>query len=418
MRDDATIKPFLVREMSRRIAAKWGTPAFVYCEDLLRQAGERAKNIYPVDGVTVRYAMKANPVRAILRLFGSMGLWIDASSGNEVRRAMKAGIEAGRILLTAQELPDDLSGLVSSGMEFNACSLHQLKVFAAAFPGADVGLRINPGFGKGHSRRTTVGGPFAPFGIWHEELGVAREMAASASLRIRRLHMHVGSGSDAITTHRASKFAMELLLRFPEADVLNMGGGFSVDRMTGEQDNGIRQAVRRYIADLSAFRRSTGRHVRLEIEPGTYLVANAGILLTTVKDIKRAGRRRFIVIDSGMTELLRPMLYAARHPVWIQQSDAAREGAADYAVVGHCCESGDIITTGRRSGSVSAARRLPKTAIGDLLLVGGAGAYGATMSAAGYCSFLRAAEVMVGLDGNPELIRRRETLEQLMQNEI
>jgi diaminopimelate decarboxylase len=418
MRHVATIKPFMDCLMSRRIATRWGTPTFVYHEGVLREAAQRALTALPEEGLTVRYAMKANPTRAILRLFDSMGLHIDASSGFEAERAIIAGIEPGRILLTAQELPDNLGELISAGVEFSACSLHQLQVFGSAFRGSQVGLRINPGFGSGHSRRTTVGGPFAPFGIWHEEFGEVRRIAKSHDLTIRRIHMHVGSGADGVPARLASGFGIGMISLFPDATVLNLGGGFPVDRMTGEQDRGIRQAVRSYATELSHFRHDTGRHVRLEIEPGTYLTANAGILLATIRDIKRAGRRQSIVIDSGMTEILRPMLYGAQHPIWICPPQMIDRGRARYTVVGHCCESGDLITTSKRSGTVSTTRLLPKASVGDLLLVGGVGAYCASMSAKNYNSFPEAAEVMIDPDGEPRLIRKRQTLDQMTQNEL
>lgn len=418
MRQVAAARPFMSDLMSRGIATEWGTPTFVYCESLLRQAAERARTALRTEGLTVRYAMKANPTRAILRLFDSMGLHIDASSGFEAVRAMRAGIDPAKILLTAQELPDNLGGLTGAGVLFNACSLRQLEVFGAAFGGSEVGLRVNPGFGSGHSRKTTVGGPYAPFGIWHEALGEAERIAAKHNLRIRRIHIHVGSGADAITAKRSSMFGVQLLDRFSDVETLNLGGGFPVARMPGDPDSDIRSIVRQYAIDLSNFRRSSGRHVRLEIEPGAYLVANAGILLTTVKDVKSVGRRKFIVIDAGMTEILRPTLYGAQHPIWVCPSETVRRGTARYTVVGHCCESGDLLTTKKGAGSVPVTHELPWTSVGDLLLIGGIGAYGAAMSAKNYNSFPEAAEVVVDLDGEPHLIRRRQTLEQMVQNEL
>ncbi|MEA3249040.1 MAG: diaminopimelate decarboxylase [Patescibacteria group bacterium] len=418
MRPVAMIKPFMDCLMSRGIATEWGTPTFVYCEDLLREAAGKACDTLPTEGLTVRYAMKANPVKAVLRLFDAMGLHIDASSGFEASRAMKAGVEPGRILLTTQELPNNLGELIGKGVAFDACSLRQLEVYGMTFRGSDVGLRINPGFGNGHSRGTTVGGPYAPFGIWHEELGEARRIAESHGLTVKRIHLHIGSGSDAVTAYRASRFGVEMLSLFSEVAVLNLGGGFPVDRMTGEQDSGIREAVRRYAIDLSVFRRDTGRHIRLEIEPGAYLVANAGILLATVKDVKRAGSRKFIIIDSGMTEIMRPAFYGALHPIWICPPQMIGHGRARYTVVGHCCESSDLITTRKRAGSVPVTRELPLASVGDLMLIGGVGAYCDSMSAKNYNSFPEAAEVMVDLDGKPRLIRRRQTLEQMTQNEL
>lgn len=401
----------------RDIAGRWGTPTFVYDEASLRGAARRVFSSAPGADMTVRFAMKANPNGALLRLFDSLGLHIDAGSGFSVRRAMRAGIDPAKIQLTAQEMPDDLVELVAAGVEFNACSLHQLRSFAEALPGRGVGLRVNPGFGSGHSRKTTVGGPYAPFGIWHGELDEAAAIARGGKLKVVRIHIHVGSGAAPEAAGRAARFGTKALETFPEATVLNLGGGFPVSRMPDERAPDIGPTVRRYVDELAAFRRATGRRVRLEIEPGTYLTANSGVLLTTVKDVKTAGRCQFIVVDSGMTEILRPTLYGARHPIRVCPAKGSGRGTTRYVVVGHCCESGDLITTGRGAGSVPAGRELAVTAVGDLLVIGGAGAYCSSMSAKNYNSFPEAAEVMIGLDGEPRIIRKRQTLQQMVANE-
>ncbi|HEY5037207.1 MAG TPA: hypothetical protein VII74_08770, partial [Chthoniobacterales bacterium] len=159
---------FLRPEEVETIARRWGTPVFVYDEPTLREQARQALAFQAPFGLTVRYAMKANPSSYILAAFDRLGIAIDASSGFEAERALAAGVAPGKILITAQELPANLSALVARGVNFNACSLHQLETYGWAFPGTEVSIRINPGLGSGHSHKTNVGGPASSFGIWHE----------------------------------------------------------------------------------------------------------------------------------------------------------------------------------------------------------------------------------------------------------
>jgi diaminopimelate decarboxylase len=160
----------LSRDQILTVQDQFGTPAFVYDQGTLEQRAGEALAFPNPFGLTARYAMKACPNAAIVRVLNNAGLHIDASSAFEAHRAIAAGVEPADILLTAQELSPDFSALVDQGVRFNACSLNQLRCFGEAFPGSEVGVRFNPGLGSGHSRRTNVGGPSASFGIWHEHL--------------------------------------------------------------------------------------------------------------------------------------------------------------------------------------------------------------------------------------------------------
>ena len=217
--------------------------------------------------------------------------------------------------------------------------------------------------------------------------------------------------------------SLALVREFPEVRTLNLGGGYKVARVAAEKETDLQAVGAPVRAAFEAFAVETGRTLHLEIEPGTYLVANAGVLLARVQDITDTGLggRCFLKLDTGMTELLRPTLYGAQHPLEIVPADATAGGAVpecDYIVVGHCCESGDLVTCAPGMPEVLAARRLRQAQPGDLCMIGGAGAYCAAMSAKNYNSFPEAPEVLVGVDGVPRLIRQRQTLEQMVQNEL
>ncbi|MDR1817906.1 MAG: diaminopimelate decarboxylase [Puniceicoccales bacterium] len=420
--------------LAREIAARFGTPCFVYSQPALERRADAALAFPNAFGLTARFAMKALPNAAVLRLFDRRGLHFDASSGFEARRAILAGVAPAKISLSTQELPADIAALLDAGVTVNACSLSQLERLGEAArrragtgTPLEIGIRVNPGRGSGGTGKTNVGGPDASFGVWHEYLGDALALAAGAGLRVTRLHTHIGSGSDPLVWQQVAVASLELARRMPEVATLNLGGGYKVARVTGEKETDL-QTVGAPVRDAFVrFAAETGRRLRLEIEPGTFLVANCGVLLATVQDVTDTGvgGRRFLKLDSGMTELLRPSLYGAQHPVavvaqWERGAGSGERGdSADFIVVGHCCESGDLVTCAAGEPETLSARALPAaTRRGDLLLIGGCGAYCSAMSAKNYNSFPEAPEVLAGTDGVARLIRRRQTLEQIIANEV
>jgi diaminopimelate decarboxylase len=413
--------PFLTDENTRRIARQFGTPVFVYDQGILESQSRQVLGFSNAFGLTVRYAMKACPTRAVLKVVTNAGLQIDASSGHEVERAFLAGIPAANIQLTAQQLPDNLKALVEKGMLFNACSIAQIDAFGLLFPNRELSIRVNPGLGSGHSNRTNVGGPSAGFGIWHEHLDEAVAAGSRYGLRFTRLHTHIGSGSDPRVWQRVALMALDTCARLPEVKVLSLGGGFKVGRMPGEQTTDMQEIGLLVAEAFRSFASRHGRQLHLEIEPGTYLVASAGALIARVIDIVDTGRKgyQFIKVDAGMTEILRPSLYGAQHPIRVVSATSdPLPGQEQYVVVGHCCESGDVLTPSPGNREGLDPRTLPKARIGDLLVVGGAGAYCSAMAAKNYNSFPEAPEVMILPDGSIELIRKRQTLDQVLQNEV
>ena len=413
---------FLDEKQVRHVQQTFGTPVFVYDQRTLETQARTALDFPNAYGLTVRYAMKALPNRAVIQLFDGLGLHIDASSGYEARRAMRAGVAPDKIQITAQEMPGDLGELLDLGVRFNACSLHQLRTYGALRPGSDVSIRINPGLGSGHSNRTNVGGPSASFGIWHEHLDAVMAVQREFGLRIARMHTHIGSGADPEIWNRCARMSLDIAAQLPDVETLNLGGGFKVARMDYEVSADL-QAIGKVIAgDFREFKARHGRALAIEIEPGTFLVANAGALVCTVMDVVDTGPGgyAFIKVDSGTTELVRPSMYGAQHPIAIVHGEGCggpHAGERDYLVVGHCCESGDILTPEPGNPEGLKPRMLAEAHIGDALVVGGAGAYAAAMSSKNYNSFPEAPEVMLRSDGTFELIRARQTLDQMLENE-
>lgn len=413
--------PFLDSDTAFRIRDAFGAPCYVYDEATLRDTANKVLAFPNAYGLTARYAMKACPNANILRLFSSMGLNIDASSIYEAKRAVAAGVCAADISLSTQEFPDDVSltELVEQGMSVNACSLYQLERYGKLFRGAQVGIRFNPGLGSGGTQRTNVGGPASSFGIWFEDAGRVKELAETYELTVFRIHTHIGSGSDPEVWLKAVSLSLDLVRQFESASALNLGGGYKVGRMPNENTTDLQKIGASMKAEFEAFAAETGREIRLEVEPGTYLVANSCAILATVQDLTSTGDSgyEFIKLDSGMTENTRPSMYGAQHPMVVFPQGGEARAEQEYIVTGHCCESGDILTPAPGDPEALAPRTLVEAKIGDLFGVGGVGAYCSSMSAKNYNSFPESPEVMIRLDGHLSLMRKRQELEQIIANE-
>jgi diaminopimelate decarboxylase len=409
--------PVLTPDQAADVRERFGTPSYVYDRDGLEAAARRALAFPAPFGFTLRYAMKANPSRGVLTLFHELGLHVDASSDHEVERALRAGFAPAAIQLTSQMPSPRLAEHLARGVVYNACSLHQLEALGRIAPGREISVRMNPGLGSGATNRTNTGGPASSFGIWHEYLGDVKTVAERFDLRITRLHSHVGSGTDPEVWKRCTRMTLDLAAKLPDVQLINLGGGFKVGRMPGEPSVDMADVGAHVRAELLAFRDRDGRALHLEIEPGTYLVANAGVVVATCIDVVDTGRDGYLFakLDAGMPEVTRPSLYGAQHPIDVLASGRAE---ADVVFVGPCCESGDILTPAPGDPEALAPRRVPRPQIGDLVLVGGAGAYCAAMSTVNYNSYPQAPEIMREPDGALRLLRRRQRLEQVWENEV
>ncbi len=412
--------PFIGPDRARALAREFGTPVYVYDQATLERAAQDVRSFPTAFGLTARFAMKALPTAAVLRVFQAQGLRVDASSGYEAERALLAGLAPRDVQITAQELPKNLRELVTRGVEFTACSLHQLRVYCGMFPKSSVTIRINPGKGSGHSNRTNVGGPGASFGIWHGLLDEALAIAREHGVRITGMHTHIGSGGDPEVWKHCARLSLGIAAKLLDVTTLSLGGGFKIARVPGEKTADLNEIGNALLPDFHEFAAQYGRKLHIEVEPGTYLTANAGALIALVADVvtTKPEGYDFIKLDTGMTEILRPSMYGAQHPMSIVTPDGSNRPPHDYIVVGHCCESGDILTPAPGEPEALLPRALIEAKAGDLMVIGGAGAYCSSMSAKNYNSFPEAPEVLIQNDGTFRLIRKRQTLESVIEREL
>jgi diaminopimelate decarboxylase len=397
-----------------RLARRHGTPLWVYEAAVIRQriAALRAFDV-------IRFAQKACSNLHILRLMRAEGVLVDSVSCGEIERALRAGYSAegdpAGIVFTADVITEDTLGkVVEHGIPVNAGSIDMLEQLGGRAPGHAVWLRINPGFGHGHHNKVNTGGELSKHGIWHGDLPRAIAVIERTGLKLKGIHMHIGSGVDY---HHLEQVCgtMVALVKSANHDLeaISTGGGLTVNY----RDTDPLVDTAHYFNLWDAARREIQAHlghpVSLEIEPGRYLMAESGLLLAEVRAAKQMGRNHFVLVDAGFTELVRPAMYGSYHAISVipGNGDPLRQRVVrDTVVAGPLCESGDVFTLDE--GGVVSPRSLPAAQPGDLLAFHDVGAYGSSMSS-NYNSRPLAAEVLMEGDED-RLIRRRQTIEELM----
>jgi len=302
--------------------------------------------------------------------------------------------------------------VVELGVPVNAGSTDMLSQIGQRRRGHPVWLRVNPGFGHGHSRKTNTGGESSKHGIWHDDIAEALSRIDRFGLDLVGLHMHIGSGADVEHLARVCDAMVAQVERIGrDIRAISAGGGLPVPYRSG--DPGIDPEAHFALWDQARKRieRALGHSVELEIEPGRYLVAAAGVLVSEVRATKSVGSNHFTLVDAGFNDLVRPAMYGAHHEIRVIPKDGG-DGKASIStiVAGPLCESGDVFTQDATGQVVP--RALPRADVGDLLVFCDTGAYGASMSG-NYNSRPLAPEVLVD-GGDVRLIRRRQSIEELI----
>ena len=413
-----TSSQYLTPEHLRALPAQYGTPVWVYDSAVII---ERIKQLQLFD--TVRFAQKASSNIHILRLMREQGVKVDSVSLGEIERALVAGFKPGRenseIVFTADVLDRaTLAKVTELDIPVNAGSIDMLDQIGQQKAGHPVWLRINPGFGHGHSQKTNTGGENSKHGIWHEDLPAALEKIRHYNLSLIGIHMHIGSGVDY--QHLADVCdSMVALVTTAGVDLhaISAGGGLSTPYRESDELIDVQHYYSLWDNARQRIAQHLGHTIELEIEPGRYLVAESGVLLAEVRAVKDMGSRHYVLVDSGFNDLMRPAMYGSYHHISVLPADgsAADESQLkDTIIAGPLCESGDVFT--QLEGGLVVTRALPEVKVGDYLVFHDTGAYGASMSS-NYNSRPLLPEVMF-VEGKPQLIRRRQTIEELLALEL
>lgn len=397
------------------IAAKFGTPCYVYD---MAKITERVNDLKEFD--VVRYAQKACSNIAILDRLRRLGVVVDAVSAGEVQRALAAGFDPKTdphcIVYTADVFDHEALKIIKEHkLHVNCGSPDMIAQLGNAMPGANVTLRINPGFGHGHSQKTNTGGPQSKHGIWHEDVLECLRIADRHNVVVTGLHMHIGSGTDLEHLSQVCNALETIALQVGRTlTTISAGGGLPVPYRQGQTYVDLAQYYSLWDASRKKLEGVFGHPLKLEIEPGRYLVAESGFLIAEIRAIKNMGENTFYLLDAGFNDLARPILYGAYHPISISHRDGRTSTqSVDVVVGGPLCESGDIFT--QEEGGFVAKRNLPVASVGDFLIMEVAGAYGFVM-ASNYNGRFRVPEVLIE-NGQLHCIRARETFADLIRGE-
>lgn len=399
-------------EIFDKIANYFGTPIYVYEEEIIQRQLRNLLSSIVYGPLGVLYAMKANSNPHILGILqktgkemGDRAIGIDAVSPGEIALALKTEFPAKDILFTGNNITDEeMDFAVEKGVLLNIDSLSRLDKFGKIYPGQRICVRINPDVGAGHHDHCITGGPESKFGIWFSEVEPIKRIAQKYHLRIVGIHQHIGSQILKIATFLdAMDQILETALNFPDLEFVDLGGGFGVPYSPEEEPLDIKTLGQGMYGRFIIFCNQYKRRLKLIVEPGRYLVAQAGYLLVRVNTIKRnPDGKIFVGVDSGFNHLIRPAMYDSYHQIEnISNPDGEKE---KVDVVGNICESGDRFAK---------QRPINQPREGDLLMIKTAGAYGYSMSS-NYNLRPKPAEVLIKNDGKLELIRKREKIDHLI----
>ena len=403
---------FYGQEDPRELVARFGSPLYVYNENILRSCCRDLTGLSSHPGFRVNYSAKANTNPSLLKIIRSEGCVVDAMSPGELHVNRLAGFTKAELTYVCNNVSaEELKNAAEHCDVVSVDSLAQLELFGQAVPGGRVMVRFNPGIGAGHSDKVVTGGKKTKFGVDPDMLPEVQKIVERYSLQLVGVNQHIGSlfmeagpYLDAVNVLLA--MAEKLLALGYPLEVIDFGGGFGMPYRKYEgQSRMDMQALGKGLHDcLCAWTEKTGYKGRFFVEPGRYVVAECGLVLGTVHATKNNGPHLFAGTDIGFTVLARPMLYDAFHDVEIYRENGQPDSeTVDQTIVGNICESGDILAKDRA---------LPRIEQGDVIAMLDAGAYGFVMAST-YNHRLRPAEVLIGADGKARLIRRRETLDDL-----
>ncbi|WP_336709271.1 MULTISPECIES: diaminopimelate decarboxylase [unclassified Cedecea] len=400
------------------LPAEFGCPVWVYDAEIIRQQIAQLRQFD-----VIRFAQKACSNIHILKLMREQGVKVDSVSQGEIERALAAGYKPlenpDDIVFTADVIDNATLALVAEQkIPVNIGSVDMLHQLGEVSPGHRVWLRINPGFGHGHSQKTNTGGENSKHGIWLSDMPKALEAMQRYGIHLVGIHMHIGSGVDYGHLEQVCGAMVQQVIDFgQDLEAISAGGGLSIPYREGEETintdhyYGLWNTAREKIAA------HLGHPVKLEIEPGRFLVAEAGVLVSQVRAVKDMGSRHFVLIDAGFNDLMRPSMYGSYHHISALAGDGRDLFALEpkeTVVAGPLCESGDVFT--QQEGGKVETRLLPPVKPGDYLVLHDTGAYGASMSS-NYNSRPLLPEVLFD-NGSARLIRRRQTIQELLALEL
>ena len=393
------------------IVKEYGTPLYVYSEEIIRRQMSRVAQVITKYPYTANYSVKANTNIHILKLALDEGINCDAMSEGEIRMLEAAGFSYERIFFVPNNVSkEEMQYAIDRGIMTSLDSLSQLEQYGELNPGGKCAVRINPGVGAGHHEKVVTGGKKTKFGISEDDIDKVFEIAAKYKLTIAGINQHIGSLFMEPTPYlEAVSNLLRIAKRFENLEFIDFGGGYGIPyhKLNDEAEYPMEDFKKKLEPILDEFIKEYGKTPLFKSEPGRYCVAEGSVILGRVHATKENAGKKYVGTDIGMNVLVRPSMYDSWHDAEIIRSSKVvpRDNLVEQNIVGNICESGDILCK---------ERMLPEAKKGDLVCILDTGAYGYSMCST-YNSRPRPAEIMITRDGKVECIRKKETYEDLLK---
>jgi len=390
-----------------QIAKDFGSPVYIYDADKIEQQYNRLTSAFKnVKQLKINYAVKALSNISVLKLMKQLGAGLDTVSIQEVQLGLAAGFKAENIIFTPNGVSlHEIESVAKLGCQINIDNLSILEQFGTKHPNTPVCIRINPHVMAGGNTNISVGHIDSKFGISIHQIPHILRIVDNTNMTINGIHMHTGSDIlDIDVFLYASEILFDTAKNFKNLQFIDFGSGFKVPYKAGDIETNIEELGDKLSTRFNQFCKDYGKPLTLAFEPGKFLVSEAGQFLVNVNVVKQTTSTVFAQVDSGFNHLIRPMLYGSQHEIRNISNPKGRERF--YSVVGYICET-DTFANNRRISEINE---------GDILAFSNAGAYCYSM-ASNYNSRYRPAEVLV-YKGEAHLIRKRETFEDLLHNQV
>lgn len=393
------------------LSEKYDTPLYVYNENILRNRCRDLKGLISYSNFTVNYSLKANSNLELIKIVRSEGLRVDAMSPGEIYLNILAGYKPEEILYISNNVnEDEFNYAIKAGVNISVDSVSQLELFGRINPGGRVAFRLNPGVGAGHHEKVTTAGQKTKFGIEMSFIPEVKKILKKYNLKLIGINQHIGSlFMDSEAYLESSGNILSIARQFDDLEFIDLGGGFGIPykKQSGQHRLDLNDLGGKLSGVIDSWVKEYGKKIEIKIEPGRYIVAESSILLGKVNSVKTNYNIKYIGTDLGFNVLIRPVMYDSHHDIEIYRRNGTPSLKEETVnIVGNICETGDIIAKDRL---------LPEIMENDILGVLDSGAYGYSMSS-NYNSRLRPAEVLIDTNGDPRLIRKRDTLEDLVRN--